>query len=603
MRINSITVENFLGVRAAALACETQVTLVAGPNAAGKSSIRDAVALALTADLGRVSLKKEAGQLVHGDEAAGYCEVTNADGDLWGVTITAAGKITDSAKGREPDPVFPYVLDAQRFARLGETERRKFLFDLMGVKMAPAEIKDRLLTKLYPSGCSGADMIRVDRVLPLLRAGFDAASKEAKEKATAAKGAWRATTGETYGAVKAASWRAPTPAFDPKAFAAAQASLASTDEKVAAAQRRLGALQAEKKAHDDAQTRVAGLKESAEKLPRIRAKLAKDEEDLKTWGLEVTQLRQRAGAGPRVGLVHDLAAAIARVLPAWPNQEQNDAGWQALRDALDAYEAEHGKLGAAGDKDATAKLPQAVKSVELYTSAVTNGKRDLAFAERSAEDLKTIESSTWSAAPLTLASDQLVATQLEKTEAHNKLEALRTAKVGAEGAAKKTADAAAHHSDVAAWDAIGDALSPDGIPADLLAEAIKPINDRLEQSAADAEWLQVVIGGDMRITSGGRSYTLLSESEKWRVDAMVAEAIAHLSGARLLVLDRMDVLDPTGRVDLFAWLDVLATNGEIDTALVFGTLKALPAELPATVSGHWIENGVVANPQLLKEAA
>ncbi len=603
MRITSITVENFLGVRSAAIACETPVTLVAGPNAAGKSSIRDAVALALTSDLGRVSLKKEAGQLVHADQVAGYVEVTNADGDLWGVTITAAGKITDTQKRSEPDPVFPYVLDAQRFARLSETERRKFLFDLMGVKMAPAEIKTRLIDRLYPKGCSGAEMIRIDRVLPLLRAGFESASKEAKERATTAKGAWRATTGETYGAVKAATWRAATPAFDQAAFAKAQAALASADEKVAVAQRELGAKQAEKKAHDDQQARIDGLKESSGKVDRIKTKLAKDEEDLKTWGLEVTQLRQKAGAGPRVGLVHDLAAALNKVRYLLIPGTASVLETEMVEGVLDAYEKEHGKFGAAGDKEAAAKLPQAVKSVELYTSAVLNGKRDLALAERAAEDLKAIEGSTWTAAPLTLAGDQLVAAQLEKTEAFNKLDALRTAKTAAEGAAKKTADAAAHHADVTAWDAIGDALSPDGIPADLLTEAIKPINDRLEQSAADAEWLQVVIEPDMRVTSAGRPYALLSESEKWRVDAMVAEAIGHLSGARLLVLDRMDVLDPAGRVDLFAWLDVLATNGEIDTALVFGTLKALPAELPATVSGHWIENGVVANPQLLKEAA
>lgn len=602
MRINSITVENFLGVRTAAIACETAVVLVCGPNAAGKSSIRDAVALALTADLGRVSLKKEAGQLVHGDQAAGYVEVVNADGDQWGVTITAAGKVTDSAKGREPDPVFPFVLDAQRFARLGETERRKFLFELMGVKLSPAEIKSRLLDRLYPSGCSGADMVRVDRVVPLLRAGFEAASKEAKDKATAAKGAWRAITGETYGKVKADTWRAAVPAFDQAALTAAQAAVAGADEKVAAAQRQLGALQAEKKQHDDQQARVAGLKESAEKLPRIRTKLAKDEEDLKTWGLEVAQLRQRAGAGPRVGLVHDLAQALDDVLDGLDVSLIPGSHGNAVA-ALEAYAREHGKLGAAGDKEAAAKLPQAVKSVELYTAAVLNGKRDLALSERAAEDLKAIDGATWSAASLTLANDQLVAAQLEKTEAFAKMDALRQAKVAADGAAKKTADASTHHADVAAWDAIGDALAPDGIPADLLTEAIKPINDRLEQSAADAEWLQVVIDGDMRVTSGGRPYALLSESEKWRADAMVAEAIAHLSGARLLVLDRMDVLDPAGRVDLLAWLDVLATNSEIDTALVFGTLKALPADLPATVTGHWIENGVVAQPHQLKEAA
>ena len=45
---------------------------------------------------------------------------------------------------------------------------------------------------------------------------------------------------------------------------------------------------------------------------------------------------------------------------------------------------------------------------------------------------------------------------------------------------------------------------------------------------------------------------------------------------------------------------MLAETGEIDTALIFGTLKALPSNLPATIETHWIENGVVAQ---LAEAA
>jgi hypothetical protein len=69
---------------------------------------------------------------------------------------------------------------------------------------------------------------------------------------------------------------------------------------------------------------------------------------------------------------------------------------------------------------------------------------------------------------------------------------------------------------------------------------------------------------------------------------------------KLLVLDRFDVLDMQGRTDLLAWLDILADGGEIDTALIFGTLKALPSQLPDTIAAHWIENGVVGQ---LKEAA
>lgn len=606
MKIQTITVENFIGARAAQLECPTAVTLVAGPNAAGKSSIRDAVALALTADLGRVSLKKEAGQLVHAGQAAAFCGVVDVDGDEYGVTITEAGKITDTQKGRETDPTLPFVLDAQRFARLDLTARRAFLFDLMGVKMKPAEIKDRLLMRLYPSGCNEAAMMRVDRVLPLLRAGFDTASKEAKDKATAAKGAWRALTGETYGAVKAVEWKAPVPAFDPAQLSAAQKALEVADQAVAAGQRRLGELQAEKKAHDDQAAKVGALTEAAGKLQRAKDVAQRSETELHTWNADLAALRARAGAGPRVGLVHQLASALVDLLEAMDFLEVADhsrvAGdVVAARAQLAAYEHEHGKLGAAGDPEAAAKIPTAERSVGLYETALANAKRDIAAAERAAEDLKAIQASTWSAAPMTEATEQLVALQAAKAKAATALEQLRAAKATADSATKKTADAATHHADVEAWAAIGEALSPDGIPADLLAEAIKPINDRLEQSAADAEWPVAAIAGDMSVTAGGRAYALLSVSEKYRVDAMVAEAIAFLSNAHLLVLDGADVLDLKGRADLFAWLDVLAENGEIDSALVFATLKALPNDLPATITAHWIQGGVVAQP--MKAAA
>lgn len=52
------------------------------------------------------------------------------------------------------------------------------------------------------------------------------------------------------------------------------------------------------------------------------------------------------------------------------------------------------------------------------------------------------------------------------------------------------------------------------------------------------KWFRVGIEADMTITAGpGRTYALLSESEKRRADAMVAEAITHLTGLRLLVDD------------------------------------------------------------------
>ena len=51
--------------------------------------------------------------------------------------------------------------------------------------------------------------------------------------------------------------------------------------------------------------------------------------------------------------------------------------------------------------------------------------------------------------------------------------------------------------------------------------------------------------------------------------------------AKKVVLDRFDVLDLKGREDLLYWLDALAEDGEIDTALVFGTLKGQLANFVA----------------------
>ncbi len=171
----------------------------------------------------------------------------------------------------------------------------------------------------------------------------------------------------------------------------------------------------------------------------------------------------------------------------------------------------------------------------------------------------------------------------------------------ADTAEKKTREAAEHHADVVAWDACAKALAPDGIPGELLSEAMGPFNARLAQSAVDTEWMRLIVGQDMAIrTADGRPYQLLSESERWRADAMLAEAISHLSGLQFLLLDRYDVLDAKGRSDALAWLTILADAGELQTCLIFATLREAPADLDPLISAHWIRCGVV---EALAEAA
>ena len=600
MRISNIFVSNFLGITAADVKIDAPVALLCGRNGSGKSSIRDAVALALTADLGRVGLKKEAPALIHDGADAAVCELTDADGSVWGVTITKGGKITETPKGGAQDPTMSYVLDAQRFAQLDATERRAFLYGLMGVKTDQGEIARRL----EDLGC---DIGKVHRVLPLLRSGFDAAAKEAKSKATEAKGAWRAVTGETYGSEKAKTWAASVPKYDALAAKDLATELEHCDHAIEKWQREVGVLQAEEQRRTTLRAALPALQEHAAKVPRLDGKVQADQQGLADAEQALSIGQQKAGAAPRVGLVHELAWAVDNLIFFGGGLNAKDPTDARVLAALDAYEAEHGKVRrvADGDSDpeALARLPALRESVALMQRALANSKRDLQAAQDAHVGAKRITdelNEVFDADALAQARQQIETLKAQRAEVVKRSDAMKSIKAAIDAAEGKTKQAGQHHADVAAWDAIGDALSPDGIPAQILAEALGPVNARLGTAHDDTGWPLVAIGADMAITAEGRAYRLLSESERWRVDAMIAETIAHLSGTRLLVLDRFDVLDLAGRSELLGWLDTLADAGEIDTALIFGTLKAAPANLPPTIAAHWIENGVVGQ---LKAAA
>jgi hypothetical protein len=275
---------------------------------------------------------------------------------------------------------------------------------------------------------------------------------------------------------------------------------------------------------------------------------------------------------------------------------------QTAHDVLKRYETEHGEIGihSEHDPEAAARLLEYEKSLRLIQNSVANDKRDLTTADAAAVALRELEQSGMVQAP----SDEEIATckagidkcKQELSEIQSAVKALEDAHLLSSAAARKTRLAADLHRDIQQWEAIAAALAPDSIPGEMLAEALEPINDRLAMTAKLAGWKVPRIDGDMDITASGRSYSLLSESEKWRADCLMAEAVSHVSGIRLLVLDRFDVLDSPGRNDLIFWLADMADAKAFDTAIVLGTMrrdqleKARPG-LPDNFGVFWIEEG------------
>ncbi|RSE88627.1 AAA family ATPase [Achromobacter denitrificans] len=594
MKINRITIENFQGVRAVDLDLRTPVALIAGANGAGKSSIAEAVRLAFLGTPERVGLKKEFGALVTDGAKVGAVVVDLADGTV-GISLP---KGTQSGEALIPQsPALPFVLAPERFAAAKPDDRRTLLFALTGTNVKADEIERRLLAR----GCSP---LLVPGIKPILRGGFGAGAEYAKQQATEAKGAWKAATGEQWGSQKAEGWAAEVPPFDQAALVGERASLATVEAKIEQATTAQGALQQKATHYADWQHQHSARQAQAAKLPALRQKLEYDLEEHGKLIQRVDALQAKAGTGPREGLVHELA----RCLDDAYNEEKVNAALPGPLDmrilkVLDAYEAQYGKLDATGDAEASAALPNAIEARDLMARSVENDRRDIAAAEAAAEQLGgNSQPEAIAPADVEAARAKVTALRAEQKTVNERVQALLNAKQAATSAAERTASAARYHRDVLDWLAIGDALSPDGIPGEILAEALQPFNAKLAELADLAGWLAPAVSGDMTITWGGRPYRLLSESERWRVDALIGAALAEISRLRCLVLDRFDCLDLPGRGDALGMLDALGADGHLDTILVLGTLKAAPAAPSDTFTVHWIDQGH-AGPAKLKEAA
>lgn len=580
MRITKLEITNFQGLRHAALDVSAPVLLVAGHNGAGKSSLLDAIAMAFNGQPRRVSLKKEMDKLVTEGAKKGEAHVTFLDngGDeqtAW--VMLPTGKSAPLADS----PFLPYVLDASLFASLDSKERRKVLFELSGASASPAEVGKRLEAK-------GLDLKLFEKVKPLLRTGFPAAVEQAKAYASEARGVWKAITGENYGSEKAIDW-APelvTTVVTDDQVAEAGKNLQQFEDDLAEAQQTLGASKQARQAADGRTQRIAKLRELAELEPRRRNKLTTDEQGQDEWSEKV------------------MAAELASS-GSVPHQPLTCPHCQGAVDLQAGALVVHQPPEQIADAEAAKRLPEYREYLASAQRAVANSQRDLNECLAAAEQIKALEAESVDAPSAeAIANGEQAINELRQTRdaSRAKLVALQEA---LEATAQREASikkAQAAHQEVVAWTGMADALSPTGIPAEILADAIGPVNDTLKRLAATAGWSPVEISPEIDVTYGGRLYGLLSESERWRCDAVIALTIATMSCLRLVLLDRFDVLDLPSRGHAIALIRAVTFDREIDSVVIAGTLKEQMAKTPEWLQAVWIDGGHIAGQDHQKAA-
>lgn len=571
MRITKLEITNFQGLRHAALDVSAPVLLVAGHNGAGKSSLLDGVAMAFSGQPRRVSLKKEMDKLITEGAKKGEARVEWLDESG---EVQACGVALPSGKGSPlaDSPFLPFVLDASRFAALDTKDRRRVLFDLTGA--SPAEVGKRVEAK-------GLDLALFEKVKPLLRSGFPAAVEQAKSYASEARGAWKAITGENYGSDKANGWEpeAPPVIVSEEELESARAELRATAQDLDEAQQTLGS---SKRAHADAQaraSRITALRETAALADRRRNKLATDEANQDEWSEKVMAAEAAASGEPA-------------------HQPLTCPHCQGAVDLQAGQLVPHQPPAKVADPEAAKRLEEYRAYLASAQRAVANSQRDLKESEDAAAQAAALEAETAQAPSAeAIANGEQAINELRQARDRQqaKVQSLQEAFNAAAQRQDVIKQAAGFHAEVCARSALADALSPTGIPAEILADAIGPVNDTLKRLAGIAGWSPVEISADIDVTFGGRLYGLLSESERWRCDTTIALAIATISGLRLALLDRFDVLDiPARTQQAMKLFQSLAAGGEIDTLIVAGTLKEPMAKTPEWLQAVWIESGHIA---------
>lgn len=361
-------------------------------------------------------------------------------------------------------------------------------------------------------------------------------------------------------------------------LAAARAELEETTQQIEKGNQHLGMLQANQQAAAGYDARTAELTEKAGMVGRARAKLEATQADLDQWQPKLDQLRARQAlaANAEKGCECPSCGALLRIVGA----------------ALEPMKA--------GEKvdmaEINTELQKASDAVALLRRTLGNDAQAVATAEQAARDLEQHQANK----PQAATDDEIQRTvdainhfrQL-RDQQNAKLNALDEARDAKASAASTTAKATQHHANIVQWLEIAEAMAPDGIPGELLSNALEPINQSLAVLAGMAKWPTVAITKDIEITSNGRRYGLCSESEKWRADTLLALAIAQISGLKLAVLDRFDVLELKARGQLLGMLCELVRLKSIDSVIMLGTMKEKPTGLPAEVTAHWISNNIL----------
>lgn len=529
------------------------VALVAGQNAAGKSSLAEAVRAAVTGEALIVPglRKKDAKLVVHDGADEGFIQILNGEE---GCAVVSWPKA--EVKVSDADEVWAsgYAAGTQHLLDLDDRERAKVLARYIDSEPAKEDVGAAMQDLGYQEKAINRtwDAITKD--------GWDGVYQRARDYTVELKGKWGQLTGEKWGVRKAEGWKPDTEGSD------FDDSESPEDLHDALHDATLGA-------ETELEKAIASQAVSETELAQLRQSATRAD-DLRKQHKHLTSQLDRVQA-EREEMEEQGAPKVPTEPMACPKCEtrlilQDDA----LVEVIEVAD----KAGAVKDRESYFKQLTSVRDQynELRGQLHDIGN-DLASAELAAEKLADIENSekgSTTAEDVEAARAQ-VDTARKREEAYDVI--VKSSKI---------------HESIKSNEELVKMLAPTGLRQRKLVERLSEFNADLKTLCEAATWPVVRFDENLDVFYGTRPLWAASSSGRWRARAVIQSCMAQMDHSAVIVLDEADILDTRGRNGLFAMLSLLEPK-----ALVCMTINK-PGQVPDLQEagmGHsyWVAAGEV----------
>ena len=519
-----IEIRNILGVETAAVDIpEGGVVEVAGPNAAGKSSVAAAAQAVLAHEMNPLGVPAAQAKRAYVHEGAEYGEAV-LYADPGGVTTWRPANSTIETPHITPVSRPEAVGLVDFTARTGAKQRAE---QLQAALLPPHgqimdEVRRALADYLDPADLAGVMEMILER-------GFEAAADVYADRGRRAKQEWREITAQTWGIKVGSDWRPNgwLADYDHMTFQQAEELVVSARDALAALHTVKAVSQVDVERGKEARRAIPALKEFLNDLETAATGAALD---VQNAGADVSTVVGDMGRLERLleGLMRvqrcphcDGAIVIENGAVKAPDADHLEGAFVAAREELAAKRAEL--------ETAQAALKAATAASHTANRAMEDARLELRKA-RDAADLA----------------------DMDATPDHGTAIAAAEADVEkARDVVRLVADAAAAdrlHETIVRYSETAKAIGPQGVRQRMLADGLRSMNAGLRRISQMTGWAPMEVDDRGGMTWATRPVQMASESERWRAQASMQLTIAAMTKARAVVLDRVDILDDRSRL-------------------------------------------------------